>query len=379
MLDGLFTFILKRIEAFPKATFSQSELTRVSKSSFENLKKQKFLKYVQYDPEQEPYYSPGDDGSGRLVRKIDGKYLAFAAEGSPLTLTFEDLNRWSFDIKPLLDEISAANKLTKPTKALTHRIHFIGERDSGTKLVRVCLGFFSGDEEAKSELFNLRSSVGLKSHVLILCPSFEVGVEFHSELDARNITCATFKQAFPKGNLGIDFGIIRDARAIEPGVSELTSEEEAAKQKYGYKSRDALKFLSERGRYSSYSIQVNDNKEIIPASQILLLIFMAQKLKKDKKGWITREEAAQAKIIDPYENNHFDDLIHKLRNKLGPYLKTCKKDEFFETSQKRFRLSTHAGRVIVPHERWLSETFNEIKTDLLEKRKKKGGEQWQDQ
>ncbi len=385
LFDELFQFVLKRAEASPNPTFLENELTSISRPSFERLKKEKFLKYVQYDPEQEPYYPPGDDGDGRLVRKIDGKYLAFPAEGSPLTLTLEDLNRWSFDVNPLLEEIIAANNLTKPIKVLTERIHFIGERDSGTKLVRVCLGLFSSDDEAKSELFNLRSFVGSKSHALILCPSFEVGVELHPELDARNITCVTFKKAFPEGNFSIDFGIIKDAKPIESGAPDLTPKEEAAKIKYGYKGWDVLTFLNEKGKYGSYYVEINGRRETISAAQLLLLICFAQKLKKDKWGWVSRKEAADLKIIvvdqdedNPHEgNNHYDDLVHKLRNRIGAHLKTCGRDEFIEANDKKFRISTMPGRVIVPHDRWLGETFAEIKESLLKKRRKKG-EQWQD-
>ena len=176
-------------------------------------------------------------------------------------------------------------------------------------------------------------------------------------------------------DLGINFGFLKREALAVPG---MTPDEELARQRYGYKSWDILKLSNERSRYGSYSIEINGTKESIPSSQLLLFIFMARKLKKDKKGWITREETAKARITNPYENNHFDDLIHKLRNKIGPYLKTCKKDEFLETSQRRFRLSTHPGRILVSHERWLGDTFNEIKAGLLKKRKKKG-EQWQDQ
>ncbi len=168
----------------------------------------------------------------------------------------------------------------------------------------------------------------------------------------------------------------------QPSISDVPkrSKKELADQKiYKYKGWDILKFLSKRGKYGSYYIKINKSKhEKIPAAEIWLLIFFAQKLRKDKMGWVTREDAEKAKVTDPNYENHFDALLHELRNKIGHYLKTCKREKFLETNKKQFRISTHPGRVIVPHNRWLSKTFNEIKSDLLKKRKKKGGEQSKD-
>src|SRR5207247_2551503 len=144
-------------------------------------------------------------------------------------------------------------------------------------------------------------------------------------------------------------------------VPPMTPEEAANKRKHGYKSWDTLTFLNERGKYGSYAIQVNDGKkEKIPSSHLLLLIFFAKKLRSDKKGWVSKEEASAAKIIDPNNPNYLDDILYKLRNKLNPYVRTCGRDEILESSKMRFRLSILPNRIILPHDRWLSEAFSEI-------------------
>ena len=162
-------------------------------------------------------------------------------------------------------------------------------------------------------------------------------------------------------------------------VPPMTSEEAADQRNYGYKSHDVLTFLNERGKYGSYAIQINDGKkEKIPSSHLLLLIFFAKKLRSDKKGWVSKEEAIAAKIIDPNNPNYLDDILYKLRNKLNPYVRTCGRDEILESSEMRFRLSILPNRIIVPHERWLGEAFSEIKKSLLKKRQKKS-RQWPDE
>ena len=71
----MMNFILKSLEAFPTASFTESELVRISKSSFDALTKQKCLDRLKYDYMKEPYYSLalGDNGNERAIKKQNGR------------------------------------------------------------------------------------------------------------------------------------------------------------------------------------------------------------------------------------------------------------------------------------------------------------------
>jgi len=76
----MMNFILKNIEAFPTASFSESELVRISKTDFNSMTKQKYLERLKYDYMKEPYYSSalGDNGNERRIKKVGSRLYAYS-------------------------------------------------------------------------------------------------------------------------------------------------------------------------------------------------------------------------------------------------------------------------------------------------------------
>jgi len=57
----MLNFIFKNIECIPTASFAETDLVRISKSSFNTLTKQKCLNSIKYDIEKEPYFLADDE------------------------------------------------------------------------------------------------------------------------------------------------------------------------------------------------------------------------------------------------------------------------------------------------------------------------------
>ena len=103
----MLNFILRNLESFPAASFTEAELVRISRSSFDMLTKQKCLSRVEYDYMKDPYYSSAlaDSGNERFIKKRDGRFYAYSSE-SP-------------DIAPI--EIKKAGQVCRVKRPLQRR------------------------------------------------------------------------------------------------------------------------------------------------------------------------------------------------------------------------------------------------------------------
>ena len=235
--DVLLRYILGQIESSPAATFAESELVHISKSSFQALKQQ-CLKYIQRDPEKEVYFDK--EGNERAVRKINGKWIAASTDDSeiaPIQLTEKDLMRYSFNIQPLLAEIKARNNLIKNVDQITPRVHFVGEKMVLGNSVGVFVALLGDDAQAEAELLGLRSKIDTFDNILVLCPSFVISSQaLLNRLAGQNIVCLPFG----KKNYTIEFSKARFKREIEQGVPRLTAEQHADYSNHGYKCFDKV-------------------------------------------------------------------------------------------------------------------------------------------
>ena len=332
MTDKLLAYLLKHVEGSPDATFYESELVRISSSGFSALKKQKYLLFDQYDFEQETYCDKR--GNERLVRKVNGRWIATSTEDSgisPIYLNDQDLNRYAFNVKPLLAEIKTKNNLVKNSCLVTPRVWFIGDATVVQNTVGVFLAFLSDDEQASAELLGLRAKIGKMDGILVLCPSKEIkSQDLLSKLAGQNIVCLTFKEAFKK-NKAIDFSKVRFNQAAGQLAPKLTPQQTEDYTRYRYLCKDTLHIPGVASRWRSNDIVVNGNKINMADEPFRLLVEFVVALKKGKGGWLTKvSEVGKYQIFD------------RVRKPLEGSLQDKQGKKFIESDgSKHYRISTH--------------------------------------
>jgi hypothetical protein len=198
--NKLLSHLLRHIEGSPEAKFYESELTGISSTDFASLKEQKHLLFDQYDFEGEHYFDKR--GNERFVRKYNGKWVATSTEDSgisPLYLKEQDLNRYTFSIQPMLEEIRTKNSLAKNLNQITSRVWYIGEKAVIQSNIGIFVALLSDDQAAEAELLGLNAKTGKMDGALVLCPSYQIkSQDLLSKLAGQNIACLTFKEAFKK-------------------------------------------------------------------------------------------------------------------------------------------------------------------------------------
>lgn len=154
---------------------------------------------------------------------------------SPLRLTNQELNRYSFNVQPLLAEIKTQNNFVKNSDPITPRLLFIGEATALQRSIGVFLAFISDDEQAEAELLGLRAKVGKTDGILVLCPSYEIQSQnLSSQLAGQNVVCRTFKAMFKGTGYKIDFSKVSFDHAADQPAQRLTAKqiEDYTKCKY---------------------------------------------------------------------------------------------------------------------------------------------------
>lgn len=330
--DKLMSYLLKHAEGLPEAKFFESEMTSISSTDFAALKKQKHLIFDQYDFESEHYYDKR--GNEYFVRKYNGKWIATSTEDSgisPIYLKTQDLNRYTFNILPLLDQVRSKNRLAKNVNAVTSRVWFIGEKAVIQNNIGIFMALLSDDQVAETELLGLKAKTGKMDGALVLCPCYQVkSQDLLSKLAGQNVFCLTFKEAFKKdGN--IDFGKVRFDQASCQQAQKLTAQQIADKTKYAYQCDDVMHIPGTASRKRSNDININGHTIKMPDSAFALLIELVVELKKGKGGWLT-------KVVDAGKYQIFDHLRKPLQGSL------LEKDalKFVENNaSKQYRISTH--------------------------------------
>ncbi|MCX5786082.1 MAG: hypothetical protein NTX59_10365 [Elusimicrobia bacterium] len=333
MTDKLLAYLLKHLEGLPDATFYESELACISSSGFSALKKQKYLLFDQYDFEQETYCDKR--GNERFVQKVNGRWIATSTEDSgisPVYLKEQDLNRYAFNVQPLLANIKTGNDLTKNVDAVTSRIWFIGEATVIQNNIGVFMAFVSDDEQARAELLGLKAKIGKMDGILVLCPSYVIkSQDLLSKLAGQNIVCLTFKEAFRKKDYAIDYSKARFGQASGQSSPKLTARQTADYTKYKYKCYDKLHISGTAPMKRSNSIIVNGHTIKMPDEAFRLIIELVVELKKRKGGWLTKKmEEGKYQIFD------------RVRKPLEGSLQDKDGKKFIENDgSKHYRISTH--------------------------------------
>lgn len=333
MSDKLLSYLLKQFEGSPEAKYYESDLLRISSSGFPVLKKQKYLLFDQYDFEQEHYCDKR--GNERFVRKVKGRWIATSTEDSGISSLYlkeQDLNRYTFSVKPLLAEINTKNNLAKNINAVAPRVWFIGETTIIQNNIGVYMAFVSDDEQAAAELLGLKAKIGKVDGVLVLCPSYMIkSQDLLSKLAGQNIHCLTFKEAFKKKDYTIDYGKIRFEQTSGQPTPKLTTKQTADYTKYAYQCYDTMHIPGTSPIKRSNDLIVNGHSIKMPDSSFKLLIEFVAALKKGKGGWVSKAVGAGNYQI-------FDHLRKPIE---GSLIKKDAKKFIENDGSKKYRISTH--------------------------------------
>jgi len=287
--NKLLAYLLQQCERSPNAKFYESDLRRISSSDFLSLKKLKCLSFDQYDFEDENYVDK--QGGERFVRKVNGRWLATSTEDSgisPIYLNEADLNRYIFNIMPLLAGIKTENSLARSIDAVTPRVWFVGVAQVLQNTVGVFLAFISDDEQGEAELLGLRAKIGKVDDILVLCPTYAPKAqELLNKFAGIRLTCLTFKEAFSKNNYGINFSKVRLVQASEQQVQRLTPQQTEDYTKYAYLCQDRVHIPGTASLKRSNDIDINGQKIKMPDGAFRVFIELLVQLKKGKGGWLT--------------------------------------------------------------------------------------------
>ncbi len=349
----MLTYLLKHIEGSPETKFYESDLRRISASGLSNLRKQKYLVFDQYDFEKESYFDK--HGNERFVRKVNGRWIATSTDDpeiSYLELKETDMNRYLFNVQPLLVEIKKINTLAKNIDAITSRVYFIGEKTVLQDSVGVFVAFLGDDEQAEAELLGLRAKIGKVDRVLILCPTYEIkSQDLLNKLAGQNIVCLTFEEAFTDKDFTVNFSKMQFDEGIGQTAPKLTTQQTADYTRHKYLCYDHLYIPGTSPMKRSNDLSVNGHAIKMPDASFRLLIELVVELKKGKGGWLTiYTEEGKYQIFD------------RLRRPIEGSLHDKNAKKFIENDgSKRYRISTHPDFVTYDRGNLLKHTDPEVR------------------
>lgn len=230
MTANMLMYLLQQYEGSPETKFYEGDLVKISRNSFQNLRKDKYLVFDQYDIENEVIFDK--QGNERFLRKAKNKWIAISTENSeisPIYFNGQDLNRFTFNIKPLLLKIKDSNSLYGNVSDVTDRITFIGVKDVLNQKVGVYLGLFAHEKQAEDELLSLKSKTDQYHKYFVICPLFEItSHKVLSRLLSEGITCLPFKECLNKKGYIIDFSKLKDKKTglFEPSKTNYQISED---------------------------------------------------------------------------------------------------------------------------------------------------------
>jgi len=326
----MLSFILKNIESFPTASFTETELVGISRSSFNTLTKQKCLSRLKYDTLKEPYQLSDDE---KFIRKRNGRYFAYSVESpeiAPIEVKESDLKRYQLSMPAFFEKVRLANNIEGKFQEIKDGYLHIGYKVFDSFRV----GFVFAPKIAKGKLVEF---VGLKDlckhdNVLVVFTPFTKieDIELNYTLGkcqivtdslASSINAKTFK--LPVDDLIKEF--------ISDQDTELTEKQKKDYEEFEYKCCDTVYIPGTVPMKRSNDVVINDHKVNMPDEAFRLFLEFVVELKKKKGGWVTKH-------IDAGKYQMFS----RLRDPIKGSLKNKKGKDFIQNDgSKRYRISTH--------------------------------------
>lgn len=332
----MLNFILKNIEAFPTASFSESELVRISKTDFNSLTKQKYLDRLKYDYMKDPYYSSalGDNGNERQIKKVGGRLYAYSvesADSSPIEVTEADLRRYQISFPALFAKIRTVNKIDGKFQEIKDGYFYIGYKLYDSFRV----GFIFVPKIGDGKLIKF---VGLQN----LCKDDKVLVVFtpFTKIDdiVLNWTLSKCKIVTKPLAASLDFktfklpveDLIKEFMP-EAGSTALTKKQVKDYKDFDYKCYDKIYIPGTAPMKRSNDLEVNGHKIKMPDGAFKLFIELVAEVKKGKGGWLT-------KAVDAGKYQIFDRVRSPIQ---GSLLNKDAKKFIENNASKQYRISTH--------------------------------------
>ncbi len=332
----MMNFILKNIEAFPTASFSESELVRVSKTDFNFLTKQKCLDRMKYDYMKEPYYSSalGDNGNERRVKKVGSQFYAYSvesADSTPIEVKEADLRRYQLSFPALFEKIRTVNKIEGKFQEIPEGYFYIGYKlyDS----FRVGFVFVPKIGDGKLIKFVGLKDICKDDKVLVVFTPFTkiedillswglskceiVTVPLATALDFKTFKLSVedlIKEFMPKG-----------------GATALTKKQAKDYKDFGYKCYDKIHILGTGSMSRSNNLDINGHTIKMPDNAFKLFIELVVASKKNRGGWLT-------KVVEAGKYQIFDRVRSPLQ---GSLLGKDAKKFLENNASKQYRISVH--------------------------------------
>jgi len=326
----MLSFILKNIESFPAASFTETELVGISRSSFNTLTKQKCLSRLKYDALKEPYFSAGDE---KFIKKRNGRYYAYSTESpeiAPIEVKESDLKRYQLSMPAFFEKVRLANNIEGKFQEIKDGYFHIGYKVFDSFRV----GFVFAPKIAKGKLVEF---VGLKDlckhdNVLVIFTPFTKieDIELNYTLGkcqivtdslASTLNAKTYK--LPVDDLIKEF--------TDDQVTELTEKQKKDYADAGYKCYDKMHVPGTFPTNKSNDIIINDHAITLPDEPFKLFLEFVVGLKKNEYGWVT-------KYIDAGKYQ----FISRLRTPFKGSLLEKNAKMFIESGgSKQYRISTH--------------------------------------
>lgn len=332
----MLNFILKSLEVFPTASFTESELVRISKSSFDALTKQKCLDRMKYDYMKEPYYSSalGDNGDERFIKKLNGRLYAYSAESSdigPIEVKEADLRRYQLSFPALFEKIRTVNKIEGKFQEIKEGYFYIGYKlyDS----FRVGFIFVPKIGDGKLVKFAGLKDLCKDDKVLVVFTPFTKieDIVLNWTLNKCKIVTASLAASLDFKTFKLPVEDLIKEFMPDAGATALTKKQAKAYKDFDYKCYDKIHIPGTAPMKRSNDLEVNGHKIKMPDGAFKLLIELVVELKKGKGGWLT-------KVVDAGKYQIFD----RVRSPLQGSLQGKDAKKFIENNaSKQYRISTH--------------------------------------
>ena len=351
----MLNFVLKNLEAFPTASFTENELVRISKSSFDALTKQKCLDRMKYDYMKEPYYSSalGDNGNERAIKKRNGRLYAYSVESTdsaPIEVKEADLRRYQLSFPALFEKIRTVNKIEGTFQEIEGYFYI------GYKLYdSFRVGFMFVPKIGDGKLVKF---AGLKD----ICKDDKVLVVFTPFTKIEDIvlnwTLSKCKIVTTPLAASLDFktfklpveDLIKEFMP-EAGATALTKKQAKDYKDFAYKCYDKIHIPGTVPMKRSNDLKVNEHIIKMPDEAFRLLVEMVAELKKGKGGWLT-------KVVQAGKYQIFDRLRKPVE---GSLLGKDAKKFIENNASKQYRISTHPDFVTYDRANLLKHTDSNVK------------------
>ena len=348
-----------------ETSFTENELVRISKSSFNAMTKQKCLDRLKYDYIKEPYYSSalGDNGNERAIKKRNGRLYAYSVESpdsAPIEVKEADLRRYQLSFPVLFEKIRTVNKIEGTFQEIEGYFYI------GYKLYdSFRVGFIFVPKIGDGKLVKF---AGLQN----LCKDDKVLVVFTPFMKIEDIilnwTLSKCKIVTAPLAASLDFetfklpveDLIKEFMP-EAGATALTKKQAKDYKDFNYKCYDKIHIPGTASMKRSNDLSINGHVVKMPDNAFKLFIELVVASKKNKGGWLT-------KTVDAGKYQIFDRVRSPLQ---GSLLGKDAKKFIENNASKQYRISTHPDFITYDRGNLLKHTDSTVNTLAKKLSKKK--------